>query len=102
MKTLEQAAELPGVSVEDDGLRLHFNPIPNWYGCIKGFECPCCEHKIGWDWDGEIPGITNPMSISASGVSPVVSGGELKGWGHRWICVACENCSTPLLAENYD
>ena len=104
MNTLEEAIKLPGISkAVGGGLDLHFDPLPNWYGCILGFDCPICAQPIDWTWEGgKLPSFTNPASIEASGVFPQVSGAFLAGWGHRWIVVKCTKCGTVLGADNFD
>ena len=103
MKTLQEATKTQGVSFEQGGgLRLHFSPIPNWYGCVLGFDCPVCNQSIDWKWvNGKLPGMTTPASIEASKVEPELTGGQLVGWGHRWIRILCK-CGTHLYAENFD
>lgn len=104
MKTLEQAAESEGITIDMNSsgkwLNLHFSPMPNWYGCILGFDCPVCEKPIDWEWQGELPSITTPSSTRH--LKPLVKGAELKAWGHRWISLKCSECKTDLFAENYD
>ena len=103
MKTLEEAVKIQGVSLLDDGLRVHFSPIPNWYGCFTGFDCPRCNQSIDWKWvNGKLPSITNPASIQASGVEPEVTGAILNSWGHRWIRLSCNGCSSVIRADNFD
>ena len=50
MRTLDEAAEIVGVSKASDGLNLHFSPIPNWY-MKMGCGCPICDNPIDWDWE---------------------------------------------------
>lgn len=100
MRTLEKAAEAQGVSLNKDGLRLHFPPLPNWYGCFLGCICPVCDAEVTWAWKGEMPGITT--DITPSLVSPVVAGGVLHGYGHRWITIECNGCGTVLYCDNFD
>ena len=103
MKTLEEAAAVQGVSLKGDGLRVHFSPIPNWYACFSGFDCPRCNSLIDWKWvNGALPGITNPASIEVSGVRPEVTGATLISWGHRWLRLKCSRCSTEIGADNFD
>ena len=100
MKTLEEAAKLSGITQKAEGLNLHFSPIPNWYGCILGFDCPICDNSIDWiwDWEGNIPQITT----HAPRKSPKVYGAILIEYGHRYIGLTCDNCKTKLFADNFD
>ena len=99
MKTLEEAAEIQGVSIDGDRLNLHFSPIPNWY--MKcGLPCPICENEIVWGFIGEKPMITNP--VTSKHLKPDVQGAELLGYGHRWLCIRCNSCQTEMIAENFD
>ena len=104
MKTLEQAAETQGITIGEAGtdkwLNLHFSPLPNWYGCILGFDCPRCENPIDWEWQGKMPGFTNEETTRH--LKPATKGAKLISFGHRWIRLECEKCSTELLAENFD
>ncbi len=100
MKTLEQAAETQGITLENEGLHLHFSPIPNWYGCILGFDCPRCKHPINWEWKGKMPHFTSLESTSK--LAPTVIGAKLVSFGHRWIRLICDDCQTSLMAENFD
>lgn len=102
IRTLEEAADSPGVSIQDGALRLWFDPIPNWYVCVTGFLCPHCDREITWDWKGELPGVTTPTSIKMSGVHPIVNGAALLDWGHRYILLECLGCGTELYAHNFD
>jgi len=47
-----------------------------------------------------MPGITT--DITPSLVSPVVAGGVLHGYGHRWITIECNGCGTVLYCDNFD
>jgi len=100
MKTLEQAAETQGVTLDGEGLNLHFSPIPNWYGCVLGFDCPRCDNPINWKWRGVMPNFTNEESTAH--LKPEVKGAKLLESGHRWIRLECNKCSTALTAENFD
>ena len=99
MKTLDEACEIAGITKRREGLNLHFNPIPNWYGCIIGFECPVCGDSIEWKW-GKLPNFTNEESTA--NLRPEVKGARLLDHGHRWINLECEKCKTNLFAENFD
>ena len=101
-KSLEEVAKLPGIKVQDGKMFWHFSPIPNWY-VITGTNCPRCGTDVAWEWEGKLPGITNPASIAASHVQPkVVCGCEILDWGHRWIELKCLGCQTLIQAENFD
>lgn len=100
MKTLEQAAKEKGITLHGEWLNLHFSPIPNWYGCFLGFDCPRCDKSIDWKWQGEMPGFTNEESTAH--LNPVVTGAKLINFGHRWIRLECDNCHQKLSAENLD
>ena len=100
MKTLEQAAKIQGISLSGKGLNLHFSPIPNWYGCILGFDCPVCDNPIDWEWQGEMPAFTNEETTAH--LKPKLKGANLLDFGHRWIRLECEKCHTQLTAENLD
>lgn len=100
MKTLEQAAEQRGVTLDEHGLNLHFSPIPNWYGCVLGFDCPRCNTLIDWEWQGNMPNFTNEQTTQH--LKPIVKGAKLIAFGHRWIRLECDKCSTVLMAENFD
>ena len=103
MTTIEEAIQEPGIYQWAGGIGMHFNPFPNWYGCILGFDCPLCGESIDWEWVGKLPSFTNPASVEASGIYPqIVNGARLDSWGHRWIRVVCHGCNTPISAENYD
>lgn len=100
MRTLEEAAQQVGVSVgEGNGLNLHFSPIPNWY-MDMGFGCPRCDQEISWKWQGELPAITTEVTPHL--VKPKVIGATLVAYGHRWICIRCNDCLTELHADNFD
>jgi len=100
MKTLKQAAQEQGITETDSGLNLHFSPIPNWYGCILGFACPICDAQIKWKWEGKLPNITGDNTPSL--VRPLMTGGNMIAFGHRWIKLECEQCHTQMTAENFD
>ena len=103
MLTLEEATQAPGVCLYGLGLSMHFDSLPNWYGCILGFACPRCDQRITWRWEGKLPDITTPASIDAAGVHPVVTeGAEMLGWGHRYMDLRCTGCGVELYAENFD
>ncbi len=103
MKTLIEAAKQVGITLFQDGLRIHFSPLPNWYACFVGFDCPVCDHPITWEWvNGKLTGITNPASIEASGIRPEVKGAALDHWGHRYLYLKCADCSTVMRADNFD
>lgn len=108
MKTLEEAAKTQGVTLTDkEVLNLHFSPIPNWYGCVTGFHCPRCDNVIKWEWEGTMPGITNPDALglrpgAKPTITPNVTGAKLVEWGHRFIVLKCNTCETILYAENFD
>jgi len=97
-RTMEQAIEMRGITRTARGINLHFSPIPNWYGCILGFDCPICSNPIDWKWTTKLPGITT----GAPSTPPVVTGATLEEYGHRYICVSCGKCGTYLSAENHD
>lgn len=97
IKTMEEAAELPGVSIKPGGLNLHFSPLPNWYACVAGLDCPRCTQGISWSWSEPLPSITT----RAPG-DPDVKGANLVSFGHRYIEVKCFGCDTTLFAENFD
>ena len=99
MEAIEEACKQPGISRLDDGLNLHFSPIPNWYGCILGFECPICGQSIDWKWIGKLGAFTGDDTPSR--VKPVVTGAALKSYGHRWIALVCDTCKIDLRAENF-
>ncbi len=100
MRTIEEAIKKAGVTKTDSGLNLHFSPIPNWYGCILGFDCPICENPIDWKWDGKLPNFTGDNTPQL--VKPIVTGANLISYGHRWIRLECSKCHTQLEAENFD
>lgn len=100
MKTLEQASKTQGITLDGKGLNLHFSPIPNWYGCILGFDCPKCDNPIDWEWQGGIPDFTNEETTAH--LKPKTKGANLIGFGHRWIRLECQKCHTQLKAENFD
>jgi hypothetical protein len=100
MKTLEQAAETQGVTLVGEGLNLHFSPIPNWYGCVLGFDCPRCNNFINWKWQGKMPNFTNEETTAH--LKPEVAGATLLEFGHRWIRLECTHCHTVLTANNLD
>ncbi len=100
MKTIAEALEEPGITATDDGLNLHFSPIPNWYGCILGLDCPVCENQIDWEWIGKLPNFTGDFTPKL--VHPKAKGAELISYGHRWIKLECIICHTKLTAENFD
>jgi len=100
MRTLREAAEEPGVSLYKGGLNLHFSPIPNWYGCVLGFDCPRCNNLIGWTWEGEMPNFTNEETTEH--LKPKVTGATLIDFGHRWMRLECDKCHTKLKVENFD
>lgn len=100
MKTLEQATETQGVTLDGERLNLHFSPLPNWYGCSLGFDCPRCENPIDWEWEGKMPMVTNGTSVTH--LKPKTKGAKLIAWGHRWILLECNKCHTQLNAENFD
>jgi len=104
MKTLEEASNVKGVTLEEAGdtkwLNLHFDPLPNWYGCILGFDCPRCGNAIDWEWQGKMPSFTNEESTRH--LAPITKGSSLIAFGHRWIRLKCDNCQTNLCAENFD
>ena len=99
MKTIEEAIQEPGITRTNSGLNLHFSPIPNWYGCILGFECPLCDNPIKWEWEGKLPNFTGDNTPNF--VKPKVDGGQLIGYGHRWIRLECNKCHTQLEGENF-
>lgn len=121
-RTMEEALLFPGISRLEkkpfipegpstlsrdglawSGLRLHFSPLPNWYGAILRFDCPICDAEIDWEWhwrSGQAPGFT-PGETPNWG-KPVVTGAELLGYGHRWLYARCNTCQTELFAENFD
>ena len=102
-KQIEDVIEEPGLYKYQDGLGMHFSPIPNWYGAIHGFDCPLCGEVIDWEWVGNLPGFTNPEGIAATGVYPqMLHGGKLLDWGHRCISIECAGCQTLIMAENFD
>ena len=100
MKTLEQAAEAQGITLRNGRLSLHFSSIPNWYGCILGFDCPRCDTHITWEWEGKMSGFTNEKTVAH--LKPKVTNAELIGFGHRWIQLRCDRCHTYLMADNFD
>ena len=100
MKTLEEAAKQQGITLNGVELNLHFSPIPNWYGCVLGLDCPRCNNPIDWEWPGKMPSFTNEETTVH--LKPIVKGAKLLGWGHRWIRLECDICHTQLCAENLD
>ena len=101
MRTLEEAAELSGISKTENGLNLHFSPIPNWY-MKMGLDCPVCDNPIDWDWQwhDKVPMVTT--EITPALCTPITNGCKLVKYGHRWITVAYNECHTLLYAENFD
>ncbi len=100
MKTLEEATKIQGVTLDHGVLNLHSNPMPNWYGCILGFDCPRCDNPIDWKWQGKMPNFTNEETTAH--LKPEVKGAKLLDFGHRWIRLECQECHTQLTAENFD
>ncbi len=100
MKPIDEVCELPGITKTGQGLNLHFSPIPNWYGCVLGFDCPICDNPIDWKWQGEMPNFTNEETTQH--LKPTVKGATLMGFGHRWIRLECDKCHTRMEAENFD
>ena len=99
MKTLQEAQQEQGITLNGDTLNLHFSPLPNWYGCILGFDCPICGKPIDWKWEGDMPNFTNAETTKY--LKPVVTSAKLLAFGHRWISLECDNCHTKLTAENF-
>jgi len=110
IRTLDDACKEAGVSMgvpiadpQEANASVRYSPIPNWYGCFTGLDCPRCETEIRWEWVGELPGVTTPHTIAAKGVHPeVTTGGSLLGWGHRWIEVKCNACGQAWVVHNFD
>ncbi len=100
LKTVDEAIQEAGITKTDFGLNLHFSPIPNWYGCILGFECPICENPIEWKWDKKLPHVTGDNTPEI--IKPIVTGAAMIAYGHRWIRLECDKCHTQLFAENFD
>ncbi len=88
MKTIEMACKEPGITSIDFGLNLHFSPIPNWYHCFLGFDCPICGNPIDWKW-----------KVGPARIEPIVTEATLIGYGHRWIRLECDKCHTKSQAE---
>jgi len=100
MKTLEQAAEIQGVTLKGTNtLELQFSPMPNWY-MFDGVTCPRCGNDITWYWEGEKPGITTPETVKHLVLA--VEGATLVADGHRWHEVVCDKCQTILKCHNFD
>ncbi len=99
MKTLEEASQQQGITLNGTVLNLHFSPLPNWYGCILGFDCPVCDSPIDWKWEGNLPPFTGDNTPDL--VKPKATGANLIGYGHRWIRLECDKCHTSLVAENF-
>ncbi len=97
MKTLEQACEIQGITKTEGGLNLHFSPIPNWYHCFTGFDCPICDNPIDWDWH-----FAQQLSSTQQIPPPTVTGAKYITHGHRWIKIEGDKCHTHLTAENFD
>lgn len=103
MKTIDEALEISGITKRDYGINLHFNPIPNWYGCVLGFDCPICDNPIDWEWKwdyGIAPQITTDETPEHC--KPIVKNAHLIAFGHRWIRLECDKCHTQISAENFD
>ena len=101
MRTLEEAAQTSGISMAENGLNLHFSPIPNWY-MKMGYNCPVCDNPIEWDWQwyDKSPAFTGENTPMLG--KPITNGCKLLKYGHRWITLECDKCHTLLFAENFD
>lgn len=100
MKTIDEVCEYAGIIRTEDGINLHFSPIPNWYGCFSGFDCPICGNPIDWKWiwNGQPPQITT----RAPQKQPLITGAEYLTHAHRYLKMKCNGCGTIISAENYD
>ncbi len=100
MRTIAEATKIPGITRAGKGLNLHFSPIPNWYSCIAGVDCPICDTEISWKWIGRLPDFTGDNTPSH--VKPEIVNAKLLTYGHRWIMLECHNCRATLTLENFD
>ena len=101
MRTMEELMEYPNLTDEGNMLRIHGDPIPNWYAYFRGIDCPFCDNQITWDWGKQkMPMITNEASTQH--LVPSVTGAKLLNHGHRFLQVKCGACGNLIQVDNFD
>jgi len=94
--------------INDNAIRFHLSPIPNFYSMLNGakIRCPICETEESetqiWFKNLEQVGITCPEALAAARVELVTNPKIESDLDHRKISLKCPQCELIHVYENWD